>query len=673
MFDDYQIPAIALIAALMLAFAYLHLRFRSLRTLFWIVALACAEIQALLVALTPRFIAFANTHAAAAIPWIGVIGELALLISSALFLTSLSPLTFRIGQQRVLFAVPYLLPQLIYASLYYGVSQHPSRGFIWVYIFLAAWAAFVAYAWSRQKGAVPIWLANSVVSFVVLICIPFFIYGNVYWPLLVLESGNMIMTALLVVYTYRRFTPGVLLSTAGFLLWAMPPFIIIRPTGVAGPGPLFLSHVLILAKVILAIGLILLALEDEVDKNETARKRERRVRLELEAYSRQSLTARSLDEFDRDSAQLCAMIVDHSRFTGAALLVRSVSGAYTLVGYAGMDGATAGALDAIAQRLPSTCFTDAAESLVAETTAINLDFSPWLTPGDDLERLNLTRVGAVPLLSPHSAVDGALLIIAPRVPVESLRPDDLLPLEILAGRLQSARSQAMMLGKLIDAERFAGVGQLANNVAQQLNNPLTVILGYSALLEESIPAGNERRGAEAIALEARRMKSMLERLSRFSKLSTERFNSFSVADLISDIEQLHRTDFLRNSIEFRLTLDPELPNIFGNAHQIRQALLHAMQFTIETVQRVGPNQEKSIRIEASTEDGRVQILIRHSGPGFPHPDRVFDSLTSGFAGSEATGIGLSLCAAIVREHRGNILAVNYEPTGAAILIELPVS
>jgi K+-sensing histidine kinase KdpD len=98
-----------------------------------------------------------------------------------------------------------------------------------------------------------------------------------------------------------------------------------------------------------------------------------------------------------------------------------------------------------------------------------------------------------------------------------------------------------------------------------------------------------------------------------------------------------------------------------------------MQFTIETVQRVGPNQEKSIRIEASTEDGRVQILIRHSGPGFPHPDRVFDSLTSGFAGSEATGIGLSLCAAIVREHRGNILAVNYEPTGAAILIELPVS
>ena len=302
-------------------------------------------------------------------------------------------------------------------------------------------------------------------------------------------------------------------------------------------------------------------------------------------------------------------------------------------------------------------------------------------PGDDLERLHITRISAVPMFgpmhgpisSPNNFADGALLLTAPRIPLASLRADDLLPLEILAARLQAARTQAMMLGKLIDSERFAGVGQLAGNVAQQLNNPLTVILGYSALLEESIPPSADRRAAEAIALEARRMKSILERLSRFSKLSTERFNSFSVADLIADIEQLHRTDFLRHSIAFRLTIEPCLPSIFGNAHQIRQALLHATQFAIDSVLKVGPNQEKSIRIEASTEDGRVRILIAHSGQGFPHPDRAFDSLSSGFSGSESTGIGLSLCAAIVREHRGNILAVNYEPTGAAILIELPVS
>jgi signal transduction histidine kinase len=280
------------------------------------------------------------------------------------------------------------------------------------------------------------------------------------------------------------------------------------------------------------------------------------------------------------------------------------------------------------------------------------------------------------MLGPDNIAEGAILLTAPRVPMDSLRADDLLPIEILSGRLQAARAQALMLGKLIDSERFAGVGQLANNVAQQLNNPLTVILGYSALLEESSSLAADSRGAEAISVEARRMKNILERLSRFSKLSTERFSSFSIADLITDIEQMHRPDFLRHSIEFRLHIEPDMPAIFGNPHQIRQALLHATQYALDSVLRVGPTQEKSVRIEAASSNAEgesIQILIAHSGPGFVHPSRAFDSLSSGFSGSETTGIGLGLCAAIVREHRGNISAVNYEPAGAAVIIELPIS
>ena len=57
---------------------------------------------------------------------------------------------------------------------------------------------------------------------------------------------------------------------------------------------------------------------------------------------------------------------------------------------------------------------------------------------------------------------------------------------MLVARLQAVRSQTTMLEKLIDSEKFAGLGQLAGNVTQQLNNPLTVILGYASLLEETL-------------------------------------------------------------------------------------------------------------------------------------------------------------------------------------------
>ena len=674
-FDDYQLPALALIAALLLAFVYLHRRFRSLRTLLWLLALVCIEIQAVLIWLAANYPQL--VHATTAM---GVTAEAFRLLSTALLIGSLSPRTFRLGRYRILYVVPYTIPLILYACLYFGLPPYtgpPQFTVLFIaYCILAVATISAAFVWGLQPGPVPVWLNLAIIAGVSLSCIPALIRGNVFWPLAVAESSAMVFAALLVLFSFRRFSPGVVLATVGFLAWATPALMLLHSVRAYPLAVVIITRVFVLGKVLAGMGLLVLVLEEEIDKNHKARVRERDVRMELEAYARQGLTARSLEEFDRDSSQLCYMITEHSHFASASMIVRNSTGAYTVVGFAGMDGATAGALDSLIQRLPGSCVDLGAIPLVEESTILDLDLMPWLAPGDDLERLHLTRVFVVPMTGPDNTAEGALLLSGNRVPIKTLRADDLLPLEILAGRLQAARAQAMMLGKLIDSERSAGVGQLATNVAQQLNNPLTVILGYSALLEESIPESADRRAAEAIAAEGRRMKSILERLSRFSRLSNEKFSSFSIADLILDIEQLHRTDFLRQSIEFRSSIQANLPMIFGNAHQIRQALMHGMQFAIDGAMRVGLNQGKSIRIEALTpesEDGRIEILIAHSGHGFPHPDRAFDSLTSGFSSTEATGIGLSLCAAIIREHRGNVTAINYQPTGAGILIDLPVS
>jgi signal transduction histidine kinase len=671
MLNDYQIPVLILIAAVMPVLAYVDRHARSLRRWLWILGLACIEIQALLLAYASRLLAMAGSNRQVLAAFVIHAGaECALLLSAVLFLTSFSPQTFALGERRILFAWLYVAPQLIYVVLYYGWSQHPEGPMLWVFLLLAAWAAGAALGWSLQKGVIPIWLATALVAFATFLCVPFYMHGNVYWPLTLLLSGNLVMTALLVAYTYRRFSPGTVFTVTGLLGLGLPALLLIRPTPWTTVNPLVLAHVESAAKMMLALGLVVLVLEDEIRKSQLAKKRELRMRHELERYTRYDFTARNLDEFDRDSSRVCAMITEESHFTRAAMVVRMASGTFKLVGYAGMDGATAAALDAMAQRMPADCLNIGTEPLVAESNALNIDLEPWLLPGDDLERLHLTKVGVVVMRGADHSADGALLLATPKEPIETLGAEEILPLEVLAGRMQTARTLATMLGKLIDSERFAGLGQLASNVAQQLNNPLTVILGYSALLEDSIQTGPERRGVEAISVEAKRMKGMLERLSRFSKLGAERFHSFPIAELITDVEQLLRTDFLRHSIEFRTAVETGLPEIFGNAHQIRQALLHLVQFAIDAVQRV---ETKAIRVEVSLLDGMVHVVLSHSGAKFPYPDRVFDSFSAGFSGSEATGLGLSLCAAIVRDHRGTIMAMNHEPMGAGIVIDLPVS
>jgi signal transduction histidine kinase len=273
----------------------------------------------------------------------------------------------------------------------------------------------------------------------------------------------------------------------------------------------------------------------------------------------------------------------------------------------------------------------------------------------------------------RSSTEGALLLAGLRNPQEPLRADDLLPVEMLTARLQAVRSQTAMLEKLIDSEKFAGLGQLAGNVSQQLNNPLTVILGYASLLDETSSLDSqERKGVEAILSEARRMRTTLESLSRISRHQNDQLAAVSVTELLDDMEELHRSEFLRRSIEFRMTIAPNLPRVLCHTQQLRQAVLHCLQFAIAAAERQDPaqNEAKTVRLEATCEGNMVQILIAHSGPGFLDPERAFDPFVPAQATEETAGLGLSLCATILREHNGRASAVNLAPRGAAILLEL---
>jgi signal transduction histidine kinase len=68
----------------------------------------------------------------------------------------------------------------------------------------------------------------------------------------------------------------------------------------------------------------------------------------------------------------------------------------------------------------------------------------------------------------------------------------------------------------------------------------------------------------------------------------------------------------------------------------------------------------------------VQIVVSDTGTGFREPGRVFDLFYTTQAPGQGSGLGLSICYGIVREHEGEISAFNLHPSGAAIVVELPI-
>jgi signal transduction histidine kinase len=676
--DYYHVPALVLTALLLPAFGYLYRRFRDARTLLWFLGFFCTFVSMLTFYTVGSWGFSGETH-----PWLTAVGQTFIQIGSALFLGSLSPLWLRIGRFKTLYVVPYTIPLVIYSVVLYGVFHGVTPGGPLFLIFpaLGSISFAVGLMWSARKGSIPIWFSLAICA--VMGSLAFWVCWTqgAAWALIFIECANLFVTALLLMFVFRRLTPGVLLSVLGFTAWSLSILELFPVIGLNDALDLHLIHVIVLGKVVAALGMILLTLEDELDINKAARERERRARKELEAYTNIILSRRRVEDFDRQGTEICQTVTAHSRFAQAALLLER-AGRLRLAGSAGLDVATAKALDQVAARIPAAGFLTpgSAPAAVEQSQTLRLDLAPWLEPGDDLKRLRFTTALAVPMAG-RSTTEGALLLAGMRPGDSSgkapapLRADDLLPIEMLAARLQATRSQTMMLEKLIDSEKFAGLGQLAGNVTQQLNNPLTVILGYASLLEETASLGSqERKGVESILTEARRMRSTLESLSRISWAHSDQFAAVSVDELLADMEQLHRSEFLQRSIEFRLSIAPGLPRALCNAQQLRQAVLHCLHFAMEAVESQGPDpvhdEPKIIRLEAAGEGNLVQILVAHSGAGFANPERAFDSFSPAQANGETAGLGLSLCATILRDNNGRALAVNFEPTGAAIILEL---
>lgn len=676
--DLYHFPALILTALLLPAFGYLYLRFRDARSLLWFLGFSFS-IAAMVLLYTM------DGNPGSGSPWLVVAGQTFIQLSAAMFLGSLSPLRFRVGQFQVLFVVPYAAFLVLYAILLYGVFHgvQPSGPSFLIFPALIAMSFGVGVFWGMTKGSVPIWVGVSfsavLGTFAIWVCC----LQGAGAGLTFVECINVQMTVVLLVFVFRRFTPGVFLSVLGFIAWSLPGLRIFHLVGFHMPIDLNLIRVIVMGKVVAAIGMIMLVLEDELKSNQAAQQRERSARCQLEAYANLMLTRRRVEDFDRQGADICETVVRNSCFTQAALLLEN-TGRFRLAGCAGLENSIARPLGQLANRIPVEGFLapGSVPVAVANSKTVRLDLKPWLIPGDDLERLCFTSALAVPMIG-RSGVEGVLLLKGMRAvdgsgmsaSGDAPTLDDLLPIEMLVARIQATRSQTMLFEKLIDSERFAGLGQLAGNVTQQLNSPLTVILGFASLLKESESLdAPDRKAIESIVNEARSIRSTLESLSRVSHAHSDQPAAISVSELLADMEQLYRPEFLHRSIEFQVNVAPGMPRILCGAQQLRQALLHCLQYAIGAVERESPasapRESKTIRLEAAREGSLVHISVTHSGPGFLNPERAFDPFVPARAGGETAGMGLSLCATILRDQNGRASAVNLQPRGAAIILEL---
>jgi len=226
---------------------------------------------------------------------------------------------------------------------------------------------------------------------------------------------------------------------------------------------------------------------------------------------------------------------------------------------------------------------------------------------------------------------------------------------------------------LVRAERLSAVGELAAGVAHEINNPLTIVLAQTHLLnQESMPA-SVADGLRTIEVAARRAAGIVKDLVQFATPRVVRRNPCDLAEVAARVLAMHAERFQSDHVLARLQAE-EVPPVWCDAEQIKQVLVNVIEnarFALTTNRAGGGNLD--VRI-APSQFG-VTISVSDDGPGIAPENlpRIFTPFFTTKGPDQGRGLGLSVAYGIVREHGGRLWADNRPEGGAVLHIELPIS
>jgi signal transduction histidine kinase len=233
------------------------------------------------------------------------------------------------------------------------------------------------------------------------------------------------------------------------------------------------------------------------------------------------------------------------------------------------------------------------------------------------------------------------------------------------------------------AERLAGVGELAGQVAHEVNNPIAIISAKARLLlrggREPMPVRAQEEVTKIAEL-ADRVARIAQGLLSYCRPSPGVRQPLDLRHparrALAYVEPRAAAGGVRIADELPL----ELPHIVANAAELEQVFLNLFLNALDAMPLGG-----TLRIRARMQNGRaphrgpgradiVAIEVADTGTGIDPAiqGRVFEPFLTTKTGT-GTGLGLSICQGLVRSHGGDIRLDSVAGCGTSVTILLPTA
>lgn len=217
------------------------------------------------------------------------------------------------------------------------------------------------------------------------------------------------------------------------------------------------------------------------------------------------------------------------------------------------------------------------------------------------------------------------------------------------------------ISEVISAQRALAWAEVARRLAHEITNPLTPIQLAAERLQHKLRgklAGADAelldKNAQTIVNQVGALKTMVDEFRDYARLPAARLEPLSLNALVDDVLRLYSAPEVHGAIQ--LSLAEGLPQVMGDATQLRQVIHNLLKNSLEAVDKqVLPDIRVGTElVELPDAQAAVRLLVRDNGTGFSPAvlSRAFEPYVT--TKPRGTGLGLPIVRKVADEHQARI-------------------
>lgn len=222
----------------------------------------------------------------------------------------------------------------------------------------------------------------------------------------------------------------------------------------------------------------------------------------------------------------------------------------------------------------------------------------------------------------------------------------------------------------VEQYRLALFGRMVMGVAHEVDNYLSVILGFSELIQ--ITGGGEKKTLESVGKifnAGEKINNIVRHFSHYVRPHEPAREIFSPAEALAECLVFSRYDLGRSNVTISLPETPPSGVLNADRRDFAMVMLSLMFNGSEAMAAKGGE----LRLEYSRQDGAWEFSVADEGPGIP-PDidgKVFEEGFSTKNGPMHAGMGLPVARYLAEEMGGTLSLSNLPAGGCRAVLRIP--